>query len=177
MEEKPATSTGRRLFIVLAVLVLLGLAGGGVFALKSNRVSYVNEKKVDLNKQLLFATTNLSDSDEDTDNDGLKNWEETLWKTDKHNPDIDGDGTSDGDEIKAGRDPTRAGPDDALVGNASKLIVSENNYDPDNLNETDKFTQKFFTSYIYSRGSSPLTAASQEALVRELADELPPILA
>jgi len=124
------------------------------------------------------VATNISTGGEDSDRDGLKNWEEVLWGTDKNNPDTDGDGTFDGAEVRAGRDPTRPFPDDALVGNASRFITSEdNNYDASARTETDKFAQKFFTSYISRRDNSPLTAASQNALVGELAQELPPITA
>lgn len=41
----------------------------------------------------------------DTDNDGLTDKVEKMLHTDPYNPDTDGDGTSDGDEIKAGRNP------------------------------------------------------------------------
>ncbi len=51
----------------------------------------------------------LADSNADSDNDGLKNWEEKLWKTDILTADTDGDGTSDGDEVKDGRDPIKVG--------------------------------------------------------------------
>lgn len=44
----------------------------------------------------------------DTDGDGLKDWEENLWKTDYKNPDTDGDGSSDGEEILSNRDPLKA---------------------------------------------------------------------
>ncbi len=36
----------------------------------------------------------------DTDQDGLKDWEEVLWKTDPNNPDTDGDGITDYEEAK-----------------------------------------------------------------------------
>lgn len=180
MEETPAKTTGRRLFILLAALVLLGIAVGVVLALKSNKISYVSDEKNSSTEQLALFVTNtiISRSEKDNDNDGLKNWEEELWNTDKNNPDSDGDGTNDGDEVEAGRDPTRPAPDDALLRDASRFTTSvSNNYDTDNLTETDKFAQKFFTSYIYRRGSSPLTAASQDALVNELSQALPRITA
>lgn len=50
----------------------------------------------------------------DTDNDGLSDWEESLWGTSISNPDSDGDGTSDGDEVAQNRDPLTPGPDDAF---------------------------------------------------------------
>ncbi len=48
----------------------------------------------------------------DSDRDGLKNWQETLLKTDSTNPDTDEDGTSDGDEISQNRDPLKKPPDE-----------------------------------------------------------------
>jgi len=57
----------------------------------------------------------------DTDKDGLADWEEVLWKTNKNNSDTDGDGTSDSAEIAAGRDPKKAGPDDAITNPADRV--------------------------------------------------------
>jgi hypothetical protein len=51
----------------------------------------------------------------DSDNDGLKDWEEPLYKTDPQNPDTDGDNTNDGDEIKQNRDPLKKGPNDKVA--------------------------------------------------------------
>lgn len=48
----------------------------------------------------------------DRDNDGLLDWEESLWRTDADNPDTDGDGTPDGEEVVTQRDPTKPGPND-----------------------------------------------------------------
>jgi len=47
----------------------------------------------------------------DSDEDGLPDWKEKLWNTDINNPDTDGDGTTDGDEVATGRDPAKAGAD------------------------------------------------------------------
>lgn len=63
----------------------------------------------------------------DSDNDGLQNWEEELYKTDATNPDSDGDGTSDGEEIKIGRNPAIAGPNDGLTGPSAEEPQQEQN--------------------------------------------------
>lgn len=41
----------------------------------------------------------------DADADGLKDWEEHIFRTDPQNPDTDGDATPDGAEIQQNRDP------------------------------------------------------------------------
>ena len=50
-----------------------------------------------------------SNSGPDSDNDGLSNEMEEIYGTDKNNPDTDGDGFKDGEEVKNGYDPTISG--------------------------------------------------------------------
>jgi hypothetical protein len=52
---------------------------------------------------------------QDSDSDGLNDWEEQLWGTDPESPDTDGDGTEDGREVENNRDPTEPGPNDQLA--------------------------------------------------------------
>lgn len=76
----------------------------------------------------------------DTDNDGLKKWQENLWHTDPNNPDSDGDGTNDGVEVANNRDPLKRPPDsrasvvsdttskgeiDIFTGTKPKIIIGE----------------------------------------------------
>lgn len=62
--------------------------------------------------------------DKDTDGDGLKDWEELLWKTDPNKKDTDGDGANDGEEIALGRDPLKAGPNDK-ISDKEDLVAQE----------------------------------------------------
>jgi len=99
--------------VILAIFALLILTVGFF------RLGYGDKY---LSKDILLkAGNNLTAVDKtieslskDTDNDGLKDWEEALWKTDVNNSDTDGDGTTDGEEVKTGRDPLKLGPDDKL---------------------------------------------------------------
>jgi len=59
--------------------------------------------------------TTIESQNIDTDNDGLKDWEEDLYKTDSLNPDTDNDGYLDGEEINSGHNPLVKGPDDNQV--------------------------------------------------------------
>ncbi len=87
--------------IVGAILII----GGLVFVLKYS----------DKDSLLLGKTTKFSQEDlKDSDNDGLKDWEEELYKTDPKNPDTDGDGYIDGEEVNSGHSPLVKSPGDAL---------------------------------------------------------------
>jgi len=56
----------------------------------------------------------IESQDIDQDNDGLANWQEDLYKTDSNNPDTDGDGYLDGEEINLGRNPLVKAPGDEV---------------------------------------------------------------
>lgn len=67
--------------------------------------------------------------DSDTDKDGLTNRDESYWNTDFQNPDSDGDGFLDGEEVASGHDPLIPGPNDFLnnknlTDKLSKLTLS-----------------------------------------------------
>lgn len=59
----------------------------------------------------------------DSDNDGLKDWEEELWQTDPSNPDTDGDGFKDGEEVIANHSPVIKAPEDNLVDEDYKALA------------------------------------------------------
>ena len=104
------------------------------------------------------TTTNSALLAKDGDSDGLKDWEEQLWKTDPYNPDTDGDGTGDGQEIKLGRNPVLAGPNDKFD---SETIGNKINAETDrDLSDTDKFSRELFVKII---GAGQATAPPTEA--------------
>lgn len=108
----------------------------------------------------------------DSDNDGLKDWEEQLWKTDSHNPDSDGDGVMDGAEIKSGRNPTFAGPNDKLD---QETVGSKiNSQTEQDLTDTDKFSRELFVKVIASGNSEnpPTEADFQEFLNKAIKNEI-----
>lgn len=105
-------------FLAILVLLLAGAAltflikGGGEPKPKPAPLSLLNEEQ---KKKL----------NQDSDNDGLKDWEEILFGTNTQKPDTDDDGTNDGEEVKLGRDPAKAGPDDKLVLPAEQTTSSD----------------------------------------------------
>ena len=108
----------------------------------------------------------------DSDNDGLKDWEEELWKTDKNKADTDGDGTLDGQEIKLGRNPLVKGPNDKL----SKETVADkvNTQTEKDLTDTEKFSRELFLKIIAAKqnNTAPSEADVQEFLNASITQEL-----
>ncbi|MDD4289665.1 MAG: L,D-transpeptidase family protein [Patescibacteria group bacterium] len=60
----------------------------------------------EINKNLSPIDKNIKLLEVDTDNDGLNNFFEIAYKSDLKNPDTDGDGHKDGDEVKNNYDPS-----------------------------------------------------------------------
>ncbi len=91
---------------VIAIIVgIILLIGGVIFVYK-----YSDEQAL-LGKRV---SKTVSESFIDSDNDGLRDWEEELFKTDPRNPDTDGDGYLDGEEVNSGHNPLVKAPGDKL---------------------------------------------------------------
>lgn len=90
-----------------------------------------------------FVTKISTNPDLDSDGDGLRDWEEVLWKTDPFSVDTDGDGTNDGDEVAAQRDPTIKGPADILDKGHTE-------------NSTNKISEAIIDSYLKTDGKTTL---------------------
>ena len=97
--------------VVVPAVLILGIFIGGVVVL---RTQGIGAQILSEGKKIFVPVA--SDSEADPDNDGLKNWEEKIHKTDARNPDTDGDGYLDGEETASGYDPTIPAPGDALAG-------------------------------------------------------------
>jgi hypothetical protein len=93
----------------------------------------------------------------DSDEDDLKDWEEALWKTDPKNPDTDGDGTNDSEEISTNRDPLKQNinpvnqePSDKID---EKILIAEKKAVEDytKLTSTEVVARQLFSQYIATK--------------------------
>ena len=123
-----------------------------------------------------------AEANKDTDNDGLLDWEEALWKTNPEIMDTDGDGTSDGDEVKIGRDPRTVGVCPSTSSGQTKTCtdklqspeeISKNkNSDGENTTFTAKIAEEFGKNYFAGKGvvgGEALSASAQESLADSIA--------
>jgi len=116
--------TSRKINILAAVLILLvGVFIGGYLVLKSGKI-FAGELSNILKGQevnLSLCEPNVNDSTKDSDEDGLKDWQEIqLYKTEACKQDTDGDGYLDGEEVASGYDPAKKAPGDELPGTTPK---------------------------------------------------------
>lgn len=169
MLDRRTTSSPKSLKarVLLAVLAL----GAGVFLVlfitsplpKDQKDVSQNQITEDLKQRL------TEEANKDSDNDGLKDWEETLYGTNPQTPDTDGDGTPDGEEIRIGRDPLKKGPSDKLV----IPLKSPETTSFDSSNSTHAFTQSIlsdptFQSILNQQGGEKISVDTIEQYLKNL---------
>jgi hypothetical protein len=156
-------SNKKRIAIVLLSLFLAGV----VFILFSHKASVGTltfERNGGDNARKNFSAIMAKDSD----GDGLKDWEESLWKTDINNPDSDNDGTFDGEEVRTGRDPTKAAPGDEIkkTSNSDTLtLVKENTL-------TGSIVDEYISTYSSMQQAGIVDKQVLTQLNKEIAGEI-----
>lgn len=151
---------------IILIFLALAILGGGAWLAYTGRSEVTFERPTQA--QLTRAAEVLA---KDGDGDGLKDWEEELWETDSRNPDTDGDETSDGEEIKQGRDPLKRGPNDTLDTEAieAKTVPGGGDW-----SETDRVSRELFARYLAIKQSGqPFTAEDEEALLSDFIRRYP----
>jgi hypothetical protein len=146
--------------VMLAVFALIVILGTFLLSKSKQRTvvqgtgGIVATSSIDLIKNV---------SEIDSDKDGLKDWEESLWKSDSQKADSDADGTTDGEEVRLGRNPGVKGPNDKITIQAEGSASNEN--DP-TLTRTDRLSRELFARYLEAKQSGQaLDASMQEQLV------------
>lgn len=148
--------------IIFSLLVFILLIGGVLSYLNKNKIlSYENTD--------LIAEKTSEKIYTDSDNDGLKDWEEDLWKTNINKADTDEDGTNDFEEIREGRDPLKNGPNDKLDQETIKNKINPSL--ESDLTETDKFSRELFAKYVNARESGDFKSGDYASLMLQYAEK------
>lgn len=137
---------------------------GGAFLVFSKKIFKNNKEYKKETSLILNKNEKLS---KDTDNDGLYDWEELLWKTEQNNPDTDKDGVNDGDEINQNRNPLVPGPNDFLLTEASENATST---EPETL--TFKIGKDFLLKYLSTKNMENLSEKEKKEIVNSMLSNL-----
>ncbi len=122
-----------------------------VIALALFGLWYLGDKALGERVPITASTTASARTNQpDTDGDGLRDWEEKLWGTNKSNPDTDSDGMSDGEEVTSETDPRVPGPQPLTLDvDKSRALIHKLNYghkvpilspDPSDLSTSNNIT-------------------------------------
>jgi hypothetical protein len=134
------------IILIILIIVLVGIVKNRKTVYKQN----TEGKVVVLNEVV----------EKDTDNDGLKDWEESLWGTDINNPDSDKDGITDGDEVRK----------------IQEFLGTNDKNNPDNpINDKTKtgaLTRDILTIASAINQSGTITKESNDAITDEIAKYL-----
>lgn len=156
---------------IALIIICAALIVGLYFFNKDGGKKVVFEANTDTN-EVLAQNDSLGQkiAEIDTDNDGLKDWEESLWKTDPKNPDSDDDGTSDGEETANNRDPRKKGPDDTLKPESFKGTEGD-----DGLTATEKLSQEAFRQLVEAKKSGKtLSAEEAQTIISNIVESKKP---
>ena len=113
------------------------------------------------------ASSDLSGSNifDDPDHDGLTNAEEKLYGTNPNNPDTDGDGYSDGVEVRGGYDPLKAAPGDKIMPDKVGSTTGDSAVSADNL--TQKVSKEIAT-IVQDSQKNPSTDGSSSVSIEQI---------
>lgn len=153
-------------FVLAVLLLLIVLLITLILFSKRSEPPFENT----VNNSRPTRTTELARLNQDSDGDGLKDWEEQIYGTDPNKADTDGDKTPDGEEIKLDRDPLKPGPKDQLpkpLAEKTETSTAQEN------NLTKKFIDKFGERFILPRLNDPSVSLDNEKLSRGVLKDLP----
>lgn len=150
-------------FVIAAVLpfVFWGALIGLWFLKDPATTNNIKSSKNNLAGQISIsqlATANIMDSDKD----GLSDWEESIYNTDPHNPDSDGDNYLDGEEILSGHNPAQKGPNDLMIN------YSQSQSKNTSKTATETFAKVALKNFLSNDASLNIDNLSPEKLDSEL---------
>ena len=131
-------------FVVLGVIFLLAYNFS-----PQKKFFFFSKKDTTLSTEKSTLNTLIQ---RDTDGDGVPDWEETLWETDKNNKE------------------TFGVPDLTYITNKKKTLGKVEN--SQNLNETDKFAKDFFTAYTAMKTSGDISNDTINSFSNALGQEI-----
>jgi hypothetical protein len=121
--------------------------------------AHVTTPEVSSDPETLVATTPTKAA-LDSDGDGVPDWQEVLWRTDPNNPDTDGNGISDAEEIASGTLASSLGS-----GGLRNPYIA-----PRALPTTEAVAREFFANYVQAHEQGVLNEQVFEGALSDTLD-------
>jgi hypothetical protein len=102
---------------------------------------------------------------DDPDHDGLTTAEENLYETDPNQADTDGDGYSDGVEVRSGYNPTKPAPGDKII--AEKSAATDTSGNASTYNLTEKVSKQIAT-LVQESQNNPTEDGKTEITIEQI---------
>lgn len=147
----------KRFVKILCIVFVVCLLGLGIRYLLTRKPKLTPQQA-----QIQEQTKNVPIGDllnYDTDGDGIRDWEESLWGTDPLKADTDGNGVSDGIEIAEKKKTTNVATD-------IKASTDES------INETERFSRELFAMIMSLSQSGNLTDTALQNLSATLGQNI-----
>lgn len=141
--------------------MIIGL--GGFVLLKNNNAQEENSELKAGSPQVISVENQII-NEKDTDNDGLKDWEETIWKTNPQKSDSDNDGESDADFVKRKEESIKN--NNGNTENGSGFSFAEDG------NKTGNLGKQLFSEYLALKQSGKVNANVINQMTERLAAEI-----
>lgn len=145
--------------VIIAVLLV-----AGAYVLPGLRIPETKTVNAELTDELLANYVS-----KDTDEDGLPDWQESLYGTDINEPDTDGDGISDGDAVRQGLLTPRT-----LHEQLPEEPITEEDFPTEEAapgSITDQFARAFFEAYVQASNGRTLSEEETRELTARLVQD------
>ena len=152
------------IIFLITILIVTSIISFTNYKKKLPKEEIQNSKSGELNLSIEIT----KDPSLDSDNDGLLDWEESLWGTDPKNPDTDGDGTKDGEEINLNRDPLTPGPNDENYDIEKKISENLEQIKVASEGLTNQVALELVNQYFTLKQSGQLDAETKQNLIQQI---------
>jgi len=182
MKNQRAANLASRHMLIFTAFVCCAFVGAVTFVFVRDGSRASSDNMLATIEPLSAHTSRTTDKyDEDTDGDGLANWEETLWGTDPENADTDGDGIRDKDDVFADNDTAIALQDASFfTGNSggSDEDTVHKTATSDTKTATNELSKELLSSFMLSLNKgSTITVEDQEEILSQSLEQSASVLA
>ena len=129
----------KKFILILSVIIVLAVVIFVIFFMSSSGENFITGDKKENSALKIENQTIISLIQNDSDGDGIADWEEALWGTDKNKKITFNDM-----------------PDATYIQNKKKELKIEQSVNETKLTETEKFAREFFSSYSAMKSSGQI---------------------